>query len=86
MATNNKQKTIITHKVTLSQAGVNATFRLTDKEYNGLKKSCVPTMPDRLYNFSAYAWADYEISRAKCNRFHKLFNYHKGDFFILFEE
>ncbi len=77
----NKKK--LTHKVTLSQAGVNATFRLTDKEYNALKKC--QHIYGRCYNFSIFAWADYDISRSKCGRFHSIFNYHKGDF-IFFEE
>ena len=32
----NKKK--LTHKVTLMQGGTEATFRLTDKEYDALKK------------------------------------------------
>ena len=32
----NKKK--LTHKVTLMQGGVEATFRLTDEEYNALEK------------------------------------------------
>jgi len=68
-----------THKVMLSQGGVNATFRLNDREFELLKKS--QYRPHTLYNFAAYAWADYDISRSKCGRFHSLFDYHKGDFY-----
>lgn len=77
-------------KVTLSQNGVSATFRLTDAEYKQLrnysdKKHSSSRMGD-MYNFSAFAWADYEISRSKCGRFHSLFNYHDGDFLWYLEE
>lgn len=78
-------KTKNTHRVTLMQGGVEATFHLNDREYELLKKSVVPHYYNRLYNFSAYAWADYDISRSKRDRFHSLFNYHKGDFHF-FEE
>ena len=70
-----------THKVTLTQGGVSATFRLNDKEFESLKNSERPHCSHCLYNFSAFAWADYEISRSKCGRFHSIFNYHKGDFY-----
>lgn len=69
-----------THKVTLMQGGVEATFHLNDREFELLKKYAVPHYHNRLYNFAAFAWADYEISRSKCGRFHSLFDYHKGDF------
>ena len=76
-------------KVVLSQNGVSATFKLTENEYNKLKtyskKKDSSRMGD-MYNFSAFAWADYEISRSKCGRFHSLFNYHKGDFLWYLEE
>ena len=75
----NKKK--LTHKITLSQAGVNATFRLTDKEYDALKR-CEDRYNGKCYNFSIFAWADYDISRSKCGRFHSIFNYHKGDFYF----
>ena len=65
----NKKK--LTHKVTLMQGGVEATFRLTDEEYNALEKC---------FNFSIFAWANHNISKSKCNRFHSIFNYHNGDF------
>ncbi len=71
-----------TYKVTLMQAGVIATFRLNDKEYKQLKIYAIPQDKDRLYNFSAFAWADYELSRSKMGRFHSIFDYHKGDFYI----
>lgn len=77
-------------KVTLSQNGVSATFRLTDREYKWLKsysdKKNSSSRMGNMYNFSAFAWADYEISRSKCSRFHSLFNYHNGDFLWYLEE
>ena len=70
-----------THKVTITQGDVSATFRLNDREYELLKKSERPHCPHSLYNFAAFAWADYDISRSKRGRFHSIFNYHKGDFY-----
>lgn len=78
----NKKK--LTHKVTLTQCGREATFRLTDKEYNLLKR-IKEVYNGRCYNFAVFAWADYDISKSKCNRFHSIFNYHNGDF-TFFEE
>lgn len=78
----NKKK--LTHKVTLMQGGTEATFRLTDKEYDALKK-CKEMYNGKCYNFSIFAWADYDISRSKCRRFNSIFNYHNGDFYF-FEE
>jgi len=69
-----------THKVTLMQYGKEATFHLNDKEYKALKASERPHYPNYLYNFAAFAWADYDISRSKRQRFHSIFNYHNGDF------
>ena len=74
-----------THKVTLMQGGTEATFRLNDREYELLKKSVVPHYHNRLYNFAAFAWAHYDISRSKSGRFHSIFDYNKGDFHF-FEE
>jgi hypothetical protein len=78
------------NKVTISQCGKEVTFNLTDKEMQGLRKSSVYTAQEkemamkathgRVYNFSMYAFFDYEVSRAKCGRFHANFNYHDGDF------
>jgi hypothetical protein len=70
-----------THKVTLTQGGISATFRLNDREYELLKKSERPHYPHCLFNFAAFAWADYDISRSKRDRFNSIFNYHKGDFY-----
>lgn len=78
----NKKK--LTHKVTLIQGGTEATFRLTDKEFNALER-CKFIYHGKCYNFSIFAWADYTISRSKRKRFHSIFNYHNGDF-IFFEE
>jgi hypothetical protein len=70
-----------THKVVLTQSGVSAVFRLNDREFELLKKSERPHYPNFLFNFSAFAWADYDLSRSKCGRFHSIFNYHNGDFY-----
>ena len=72
----NKKK--LNYKVTLCQSGVYVTFRLNSKEYNALK--LCRNRYGRCYNFAIFALADNDISRAKCGRFHKFFNYHKGDF------
>lgn len=78
----NKKK--LTHKVTICQGATEATFRLTDKEYNALEK-CLVHHSGLCYNFSIFAWADYDISRSKRNRFHSIFNYHNGDFYFFVE-
>ena len=70
-----------THKIVLIQGDVNAIFRLNDREYKLLKKYERPYYPNYLYNFAAFAWAYYEISRSKCDRFHSIFNFYKGDFY-----
>lgn len=75
----------LTHKVTLKQGDVEATFRLTDKEYKALLNSQALQYRNMLYNFAAFAWADYEISRSKSDRFNRIFDYHKGDIYF-FEE
>ena len=59
------------HTITLYQAGVEATFKLTDEEFR--------KMQGLRYNFEWFAWADYELSRSKAGRFNRIFDYHKGD-------
>ena len=88
----------LNNKVVISQAGVEATFRLSDKELKGLRHSSIYTRQDKesgkvdkaimgnAYNFSMYAFFDYETTRAKSGRFHKVFNYHKGNFFWYLED
>lgn len=75
----------LTHKVVISQGGVNATFRLSDKEMESLCASSWTRSNGKhmgnCYNFSMYAFFEYETTRSKYNRFARLFNYHKGDFF-----
>ena len=75
----------LTHKVVISQGGVNATFRLSDKEMDGLRASSWWRSNDRrmgnCYNFAMYAFFEYETTRSKYGRFASLFDYHKGDFF-----
>jgi hypothetical protein len=87
----------LNNKVVISQAGVEATFRLSGKELKGLRYSSRHTRQEmengflekatmgNAYNFSMYAFFDHETTRAKSGRFHSLFNYHKGDFFWYLE-
>ena len=79
MAEIKKKPTI---KVNFSQAGTEATFRLTEKEYKLLKNASNKEHYETwgvMHNFSAFAWADYGLSATKCGRFNVIFNYHKGD-------
>ena len=75
----------LTHKVVISQGGVNATFCLSDKEMESLCASSWTRSNGKhmgnCYNFAMYAFFEYETTRSKYNRFARLFNYHKGDFF-----
>ena len=75
----------LTHKVVISQGGVNATFRLSDKEMESLCASSWTRSNGKhmgnCYNFATYAFFEYETTRSKYNRFARLFNYHEGDFF-----
>ena len=79
MADNKKQ---LPHKVTLMQGGTKAIFRLTNQEYDALKKCKESYNNGRCRNFSIFAWADYDISKSKCKRFNSIFNYHNGDFYF----
>ena len=72
----------LTHKVVISQGGVNATFRLSDKEMEGLRASSRDRSNTKMgmcYNFAMYAFFEYETTRSKYGRFASLFDYHKGD-------
>ena len=81
-----------TNKVTVSQAGVQATFRMSDKELRKLRIYSNYTRQEKengfldkatmgnAHNFSMYAFFEHETSRSKYGRFASLFNYHKGDF------
>ena len=73
----------LAHKVVISQGGVNATFRLSDNEMNGLCASSWTRGKHmgNCYNFAMYAFFEHETTRSKYGRFASLFNYHKGDFF-----
>lgn len=89
--------TALNNQVTISQAGVEATFRLSDKELRKLRIYSRYTRQEKengfldkatmgnAYNFSMYAFFEYETSRSKYGRFASLFNYHKGDFFWYIE-
>ena len=74
----------LTHKVIISQGGVNATFRLSDIEMDGLRAASWDRGNKHMgscYNFAMYAFFEYETTRSKYGRFASLFNYHKGNFF-----
>lgn len=75
----------LTHKVVISQGGVNTTFRLSDKEMESLCASSWTRSNGKhmgnSYNFAMYAFFEYETTRSKYGRFASVFNYHKGDFF-----
>lgn len=73
------------YKVTLMQSNVEATFHLNEKEMQALQKSASVFDKRRVYEISMFAWANYDLSRSKCNRFHSVFNYNKGDFFFFVE-
>lgn len=88
----------LNNKVTISQAGVEATFRLSDKELKGLRHSSKYTRKEKesgqvdratmgnAYNFAMYAFFEYETTRAKSGRFASIFDYHKGDFWWFLED
>lgn len=83
----------VNNKVTISQAGVAATFRFSDKELRNLRSYSEYTKQEKeqgfldkatmaqAHNFSMYAFFEYNTTKAKYGRFASLFNYHKGDFF-----
>lgn len=87
----------LNNKVVISQGGVEATFKLSDKELRGLRRSSRYTRQEKengflekatmgdAYNFAMYSFFEHETTRAKSGRFHSLFNYHKGDFFWYLE-
>lgn len=70
-------------KVTISQCGKEAVFGLSETELKKLRifsnKNEGSTM-GHVYNFSMYAFFEYETSRSKYIRFASLFNYHNGPF------
>lgn len=80
-------KKALTRKVEITQKGKSVIFRLSEKEYHSLRhfsiytaREPIPSLYGRCYNFSMFAFFDYEASRSKSGRFHKEFNYHDGDF------
>ena len=77
----------LTRKVEISQGGKSVIFRLSEKEYQSLRKSSIytakepiPSVFGECYNFSMYAFFDYETSRSKAGRFNNEFNFHNGNF------
>lgn len=82
-----KTKKKLTRKVEISQGGKSVTFRLSEKEYQSLRRSSrhtarepIPTIFGDCYNFAMYSFFEYETSSSKSGRFNKEFNYHNGDF------
>lgn len=74
----------LTHKVNISQGGVDATFRLSDKEMDGLRASSWDRdkkHSGNCYNFAMYTFFEYETTYSKHSRFARLFDYHKGNFY-----
>lgn len=88
----------LSNKVVISQAGVEATFRLSDKELRGLRHSSRYTRQEKesgqvdraimgnVYNFAMYSFFEYETTYAKSGRFARIFDYHKGDFWWYLDE
>lgn len=83
--------TKLTNKVFISQAGKQVMFRLSDKELKHLRIYSQYTRQNQeyalnratmgsCYNFSMFAFFDYDTTRSKAGRFHANFNYHDGDF------
>lgn len=72
-------------KVTISQCGKEAVFRLSEKELKKLRvysdKMGSSMWYGHAYNFSMYAFFEYETSRSKYRRFASLFNYNNGPFY-----
>ena len=79
------------NKVEISQAGVDAIFRLSDKELKVLRlysnrrgdystEQALKANFGTCYNCYMHAFFDYETTRSKSGRFNSLFNYHKGDY------
>lgn len=71
---------ICNNKVEFSANGKSVTFRLSDDELKTLRKYDDERKNSKygwLYNFSVFAFFDYEVKGSKCGRFHKNFNYHK---------
>jgi len=79
----------LTHKVVISQCGVSAMFRLSDKEMDGLRASSWDRGNNKhmgnSYTFAMYAFFEYETTRSKYDRFASLFDYHNG-YFLWYEE
>ena len=73
----------LNHMVHIMQGGEEAVFHLSDKELKSLQHSSrdrESKSSGSCYNFSMYAFFEYETSRAKYGRFANIFDYHKGDF------
>lgn len=77
----------LTHKVIIIQSGVTATFRLSDKEMDGL---CASSQDrdnksyGRCHDSAMYAFFEHETTRSKYDRFIHLFgtnDHNRGDFF-----
>jgi hypothetical protein len=70
---------ICNNKVEFSANGKYVVFELSDKELKTLRVYDDERKHSNfgwLYNFSAFAFFDYEVKGSKCGRFRKNFNYH----------
>lgn len=83
---------VCNNKVEFSACGKSVTFRLSDKELRMLRRSSIFYNGDKwetfthgtMYNFAAYAFFEYETSRAKYGRFISNFPYKDFDKIIWF--
>ena len=75
---------VCNNKVEFSANGKSAIFRLSDMELYWLR-IYDDKKPDNetkaklglLYNFSVFAFFDYQVKGSKCRRFKSIFNYHE---------
>lgn len=80
-------KKVCNNKVVFLACGKEVTFKLSDSELRQLRCSSVHYKDDdwekfthgTIFNFSVYAFFEYETSRAKYGRFAKNFPYHDFD-------
>ena len=78
---------VCNNKVEFTACGKTVMFRLSDKELRMLRRSSIfekgvdweKRNYGYLYNFSVFAFFDYDVKGSKCGRFHKEFNYHEFD-------
>ena len=75
---------VCNNKVEFTACGKTLLFRLSDKELKMLRRSSIWYKGEDwesrkygyMYNFSAYAFFDYDVKGSKAGRFHVAFPYH----------